>query len=263
MPPPPAPQWFDCAWPIVILRSRFATSLCSHTGRAARGHADERVHLLVLRVVLEERDAHALHAREVVLADLLLGVGLRHREDLAVRADDDGVRDAGGLERVEDGGEDARLRRRPELVVDHDRDAVGALQQLAEARARMRMLERVQRRPRSHRPRPRARRAGSRRAGWPGDVELERVPVHELVVLGRADRERVDRLVRNHGAMHLRHPWGSSSLDCRHPQATHARRGGQTAGSAVREESTIGVHDWHSHARRRGSSTAPPACSLA
>ena len=32
MPPPPAPQWFDCAWPIVILRSRLATSLCSQTG---------------------------------------------------------------------------------------------------------------------------------------------------------------------------------------------------------------------------------------
>ena len=46
-----------------------------------------------------------------------------------------------------------------------------------------------------------------------GDVELERVAVDELVVLGRADRERVDRLVRNHSAMHLRHPWGSSSLD--------------------------------------------------
>ena len=55
-----------------------------------------------LWVVLEERDAQALHAREVVLADLLLGVGLRHREDLAVRADDDGVVDSSGLERVED-----------------------------------------------------------------------------------------------------------------------------------------------------------------
>ena len=32
MPPPPAPQWFDCAWPIVILTSLFATSECSHTG---------------------------------------------------------------------------------------------------------------------------------------------------------------------------------------------------------------------------------------
>ena len=32
MPPPPAPQWFDCAWPIEILTSRFATSLWSQTG---------------------------------------------------------------------------------------------------------------------------------------------------------------------------------------------------------------------------------------
>ena len=32
MPPPPAPQWFAWAWPIVTLRSQRATSLCSHTG---------------------------------------------------------------------------------------------------------------------------------------------------------------------------------------------------------------------------------------
>ena len=32
LPPPPAPQWFACAWPIVIFSSLFATSVCSHTG---------------------------------------------------------------------------------------------------------------------------------------------------------------------------------------------------------------------------------------
>ena len=32
LPPPPAPQWFDCAWPIVIFTSQAATSLCSQTG---------------------------------------------------------------------------------------------------------------------------------------------------------------------------------------------------------------------------------------
>ncbi len=32
LPPPPAPQWFACAWPIVIFTSREATSLWSHTG---------------------------------------------------------------------------------------------------------------------------------------------------------------------------------------------------------------------------------------
>ena len=32
MPPPPAPQWFAWAWPIVIFTSRFASSVCSQTG---------------------------------------------------------------------------------------------------------------------------------------------------------------------------------------------------------------------------------------
>ena len=32
MPPPPAPQWFACAWPIVIFRSHSATAVRSQTG---------------------------------------------------------------------------------------------------------------------------------------------------------------------------------------------------------------------------------------
>ena len=63
----------------------------------------------VPRVVLVERDPEPLHARQVLLPDLLRDVGVGHREDLPVRADDDG-RFAGRLDRVEvdrGGGEDA------------------------------------------------------------------------------------------------------------------------------------------------------------
>ena len=91
LPPPPAPQWFACAWPIVILTSRSRDLVVQPDRRAARGDADVAVGVGVARVVLEERDPHPLHAREVVTADLHLGVGLGHREDLAVRADHDRV----------------------------------------------------------------------------------------------------------------------------------------------------------------------------
>ena len=213
MPPPPAPQWLDWAWPIVILRSRFATSLCSHTG-VPREDTPMNVYISSFcgsfwKNAMPMRSMRARLSLPIFCSVSDSDIG----KTLPFAHTTHGVLDAGGLERVEDGGEDARLRRRPELVVDHDRDARRALQQLAEARPGVRVLERVH-----------GGRGGvghglglvgpdlGQQVGL-GDVELERVPVHELVVLGRADRERVDRLVRNHGAMHLRHPWGSSSLD--------------------------------------------------
>ena len=135
--------------------------------RAPRGDADVAVGVGVARVVLEERDPHPLHAREVLTADLHLRVGLGHREDLAVRADHGGVGRSRGLERIEDGGEQPRLRRGTELVVDHDRDGLPARDQLGEPRPGDRLLER--RRSGSGRVgQVRRLRAGrSPRAGWP------------------------------------------------------------------------------------------------
>ena len=248
MPPPPAPQWFACAWPIVILRSRFGDLVVQPDRRAARGDADVRVRLGVARLVLEERDAHALHAREVLLADLLLGVGLGHREDLAVRADDDGVGDAGGLERVEDGGQQARLRRRPELVVDHDRDASPPLRAAREKRGPGdRVLERVRGAPRSRRARPRARRGRSRRAGSPAGCRARACRGRpSSSSSGRTDRQRVERLVRN--GRPVARPTSRSSASLNRSRLAH---GHSLSRNAVRQSSV--------QTMRRVSGRAGPA----
>ena len=100
--------------------------------RTARGDADVRVAVGVARVVLVKRDAEPLHPVEVLAAELLLDVRVGHREDLAVRADDDG-RLAGRLDRVEHSGQQARLRRGPELVVDDHGDLRRAVDELRES----------------------------------------------------------------------------------------------------------------------------------
>ena len=72
----------------------------------------------VARLVLEELDAEPLHPVEVLAAELLLDVRLGHREDLAVRADDDGIGVPAASIASSTGGQQPRLRRGPELVVD-------------------------------------------------------------------------------------------------------------------------------------------------
>ena len=165
-------------------------------GRAARGDADVLVHLRVAGLVLEELDPHSLHPREVLAPDLLLDVRLGHREDLAVRADDDRL-DPRGLDGVEDGREQLRLRGRPELIVDHDREARLPGEQLREARAGDRRLERLAGRLRRVRDRLRLVRVDRREDVRVRDLELELVAVQLAVVAGRADRERVERFVRD------------------------------------------------------------------
>ena len=164
--------------------------------RAARGDADVRVLVRVPRLVLEELDPQPLHAVEVLAAELLLDVRLGHREDLAVRADDDGL-DPGGLDGVEHGRQQLRLRRRPELVVDHDRKSL------------LPASSSEKRGPVTGDSSAVARRLGRvcDRLGLLGvdrgedvlvrDLELELVAVDLAVVAGRADRERIERLVRN------------------------------------------------------------------
>ena len=196
--------------------------------RAARGDADVRVGVGVPRVVLVERDPEPLHPVEVLAADLLLDVRLRHREDLPVRARDDG-RLARRLDRVEHGRQQPRLRRRPELVVDHDRDLRRAREQLGEARPGDRRLERG----------PRRLGRVADRLGLVGvdrgeqvrvrDLELELLAVDLRLVARGADRQRVERLVRDlqarHGARgytvpnHARHP-DQPRLDRRRRRST-------------------------------------------
>ena len=175
-------------------------------GRAARGNADVLVHLRVARLVLEELDPHPLHAGEVLGPDLLLDVRLRHGKDLAVRADDDRF-DPGGLDGVEDGRQQLRLRRRPELVVDHDRKPLLAGEELREARAGDRRLERLPRRLRGVSDRLRLVRVDRRQDVRVRDLELQLVPVQLAVVAGRADRERIERLKRDPVGRHATSPF--------------------------------------------------------
>ena len=206
-PPPPAPQWFDWAWPIVSFTSQRATSRWSQTG-VPREETPTYSYMSAFRgLVLEELDPEPLHPLEVLPADLLLDVGVGHREHLAVRADHDRL-DAGRLDGVEHRRQQLRLRRRAELVVDHDREPLLAGEQLGEARARDGRLERRARG--LGRVADRVRLVGIDRPEQVRlrDLELERLAGDFLVVAGRADRERVERLVRNHGAICVRH--GSS-----------------------------------------------------
>ena len=181
--------------------------------RATRGDAHEHVGIGVLRIVLRERPAVPLHPGEVLGADLLLGVGLRHREDLPVRAADADVRDPRLVDRVEDRGQELRRRRRAELVVDDHRHARLAREQLGEGGAVDRRGERA---------------AGSlgrvadgrRLVGLHdgdqvrrGDLDLERVPLLLRLVVGRSDRERVHRLVRDDDAGGLAHRDPPGSLE--------------------------------------------------
>ena len=168
-----------------------------HRG-AARGDALEGVELGVAGVVvLEEGDAEALHPVQVRAPELHLRVALRHREHLAVGADDARVAHPAALHRVEHGGEELRGRGRPELVVDDDRERPVRADQLGEARAADRAFERGGR-GRGH--------VGERR----GLVRLQprpqvaaRNPEKELLavdrarIVARADGERVERLVRD------------------------------------------------------------------
>ena len=110
---------------------------------AARRHADVRVCVGVAGLVLEERDAEPLHPSQVVAAELLLDVGLRHRKHLPVRADDAGIRDACRLDCVQHGGEELRRRRGAELVVDDHRHAAAHRRAAPRSAARDGALERL------------------------------------------------------------------------------------------------------------------------
>ena len=174
-------------------------------GRAARRDADERVGVRVLRVVLAERPAVPLHPGEVLAADLLLHVRLGHREDLPVRAADADVGDPGGLDRVEHGREELRRGSRPELVVDDHGDAPLAREELRERRPVDRLGERPARRLGRVADGRRLVRLDDRDQVRGRDLDLERVAMLLRLVVGRPDRERVHRLVRDDDTGGLAH----------------------------------------------------------
>ncbi len=167
--------------------------------------ADEGVGIGVLRVVLVEGPAVRLHSGQVVPTELLFHVRLGHREDLAVRADDANVAHAGRLDRVEDGRQELRGGGRAKLVVDDDGDAP------------LPGEERGERRPVDGRREcpPGSLGGVSDGCGLVGvdrgdevrgrDLERERVAVLLGLVVGGADRERIHRLVGDHGAVAVAH----------------------------------------------------------
>ena len=180
--------------PHVVLRD-----LVVHPHRSApRGDALEGVEVGVARVVvLEERDAEALHPVEVLAPELHLGVALRHREHLAVGADDARIAHPAALHRVEDGGKELRGGGRPELVVDDDRERLVRADQLGEAGTAGRAFERHRRGGGDVgqgrglvrlQPRPQI-------ASWNPEKEL--LAIDGARVVARTDGERVERLVRD------------------------------------------------------------------
>ena len=173
-------------------------------GRAAGRDADIGVQVRVTRVVLVEGDAEALHPREVLPAELLLDVRVRHREDLAVGADDD-RRLAGGLERVENGGEELRLRGGAELVVDDHGHARRSRDQLREAGSGHRGLERGPGRLGRVRDGLGLVRVDGSQQVPSGDLELERLTRDLALVVRRPDRQRVERLVGDDGGVRVWH----------------------------------------------------------
>ena len=205
MPPPPGAPVVRLRLTDRDLQVARGDLLVEPDRRPAGRDADEGVGVRVLWVVLVEGPAVRLHAGEVGGADLLLHVRLGHGKDLAVRAHDADVGDAGRLDRVEYRRQELRRGSGAELVVDHDRDALLPLEELRERRAVERLgectpcsLRRVTHRRRLVRV-DRGDEVGGR------DVEGQRVAMLLGLVIGCTDRQGVHRLVRDHGVVGVAH----------------------------------------------------------
>ena len=142
LPPPPAPQWLDCAWPMESVTSDFATSLCSQTGvppvvmpmktycSGSRGSFWKKG--------IPSRSMRARFSRPSLSSVSRSDMG----NNLAVGTDDARLLDAVRLDGVQHRRQQLRGRRRAELVVDDDGEALVRPDHLGERGPRMRCLQR-------------------------------------------------------------------------------------------------------------------------
>ena len=167
----------------------------------AGGHPDEDVAVRLARLVLEEGDTEPLHAREVLPPELERDVAFGHREDLAVGADDARVAHARGLDGIEHRRQELRGRRRAELVVDDDRQALVRADECRERRARMGVLER--RRGGLGRPRERGRlvRVDRREEVLLRNLQGQGLAIDHARIVRRADGQRVEGFVGDRRAI--------------------------------------------------------------
>ena len=165
LPPPPAPQWFDCAWPIVILTSRLATS-CAATPGVPRDETPTNVYISALRGsfwrnAMPMRSMRARFSRPTFCSCRIPTSGrpCRSRRSRTASVTPAASSSSSTAGRILEAGVG------PELVVDHDRDALRAGDQVGEARARTAGSAAPRAPPPSCRPRAPARPGRSRRAG--------------------------------------------------------------------------------------------------